>query len=52
MEFVNTIVTQMHAGIPDILIATIVLHRGESHQAFFIQIDQQRIVICDGYVQP
>lgn len=31
MEFVNTIIAQMHAGIPDILVTTIVLHRGESH---------------------
>ena len=51
MEFVDTVIAQVHARIPHVLVAAVVLDCGEPHQTFLVQVYQQRIVVGHGDVQ-
>ena len=52
MIFIDGVVAQMHAGIPEIAPTHVVLDCGEPGEALLIEVDDQRVVRGHEDVQP
>ena len=52
MIFVDGVVAEVHAGVPEVLPSVVVLDGGEPHESLLVQVDEERVVRCDEDVQP
>lgn len=51
VEFVDAVITEVHARVPHVLIATVVFDSSKSDQSLFVKVNQERIVTRHSDVQ-
>lgn len=52
MVFVNAVVAEVHAGVPQVFAVRVVLDSRQSHQPLLVQVDYERVVARHQHVQP
>ena len=52
MIFVDGVVAEVHAGVPQVLARVVVLDRCEPDEALLVDVDEERVVAGDEHVQP